>query len=51
MFIPHTEAERDEMLKTVGVKRLEDLFVDVPAALSFSETEYSTRPDRNGSHC
>lgn len=35
MFIPHTPAERDEMLRTIGVKRLEDLFQDVPAGRRF----------------
>ncbi len=35
MFIPHTDAEREAMLKTIGVKRLEDLFQDVPAAQRF----------------
>ncbi len=35
MFIPHTDAEREEMLRTIGVKHLEDLFQDVPAATRF----------------
>jgi glycine dehydrogenase subunit 1 len=35
MFIPHTTAEREEMLRTIGVKKLEDLFVDVPEANRF----------------
>ena len=39
MFIPHTEAERKEMLRTVGVERLEDLFVDVPAAYRFPKLD------------
>jgi glycine dehydrogenase subunit 1 len=39
MFIPHTEAERDEMLKTVGVKSLADLFVDVPADCRFPKLD------------
>ena len=30
MFIPHTDSEREEMLKVIGVKNLEDLFKDVP---------------------
>jgi glycine dehydrogenase subunit 1 len=37
MLTPHTETERDEMLHTVGVKRLEDLFQDVPASCRFPE--------------
>jgi glycine dehydrogenase subunit 1 len=31
MFIPHTDADRAAMLRTVGIEKLEDLFVDVPA--------------------
>ena len=31
-FIPNTAAEREQMLKTVGVGSMEDLFKDVPAA-------------------
>src|SRR5512146_630368 len=37
MFIPHTDAERKEMLATIGVNRLEDLFSDVPAEYRFPE--------------
>ncbi len=29
-YLPHTQADIDEMLKVVGVKSLEELFVDVP---------------------
>ncbi len=32
MYIPHTPAEREEMLEAIGVSRLEDLFQAVPAA-------------------
>ncbi len=39
MFIPHTEDEREEMLKTVGVKTLEDLFQDVPKAFRFPDLD------------
>jgi glycine dehydrogenase subunit 1 len=35
MFIPHTDAERDEMLRAIGVNQLDDLFADVPAAYRF----------------
>ena len=35
MFTPHTEIETQEMLKTIGVKRLEDLFTDVPSSYRF----------------
>lgn len=37
MFIPHTDAEREEMLRTIGVKRLEDLFQVVPEKCAFPE--------------
>jgi len=37
MFIPHTDAERKEMLQTIGIERIEDLFADVPAAFRFPE--------------
>lgn len=35
MFVPHTDREREEMLKTIGVDRLEDLFIDVPEDYRF----------------
>lgn len=35
MFIPHTESEKESMLRTIGVENLEDLFQDVPAAHRF----------------
>lgn len=35
MFIPHTPAERDEMLKVIGAASLEELFSDVPSAYRF----------------
>ena len=35
MFIPHTDSEREEMLRVIGVKNLEDLFHDVPVAYRF----------------
>lgn len=35
MFIPHTDDERKEMLDAIGVRHLEDLFADVPAAYRF----------------
>ncbi len=37
MFIPHTDAERKEMLAAIGVNRMEDLFTDVPAKVRFPE--------------
>jgi glycine dehydrogenase subunit 1 len=35
MYLPHTEAERQEMLSTIGVTHLEDLFHTVPAKKRF----------------
>ncbi len=35
MFVPHTDMEREEMLKTIGVDRIEDLFTDVPEGYRF----------------
>ena len=35
MYIPHTPAEREEMLGAIGVGSLEDLFLAVPAAHRF----------------
>jgi glycine dehydrogenase subunit 1 len=36
-YIPHTDADRAEMLAAIGVERVEDLFHDVPAACRFPE--------------
>jgi glycine dehydrogenase subunit 1 len=35
MFIPHTDADRAAMLRTVGIEKLDDLFQDVPAKYRF----------------
>jgi glycine dehydrogenase subunit 1 len=35
MFTPHTDAEKKEMLKAIGVEKIEDLFSDVPASCRF----------------
>lgn len=35
MFTPHTPVEHEEMLKTIGVRKIEDLFLDVPEAYRF----------------
>lgn len=35
MYIPHTEADREAMLHTIGVDKLENLFHDIPAAHRF----------------
>ena len=34
-YVPHTDADRAEMLAAIGVDRVEDLFRDVPAACRF----------------
>ena len=39
MFIPHTEIETEEMLKSIGVKRIEDLFTDVPEKFRFPKLD------------
>lgn len=39
MFVPHTDAEREEMLKTIGVDRVEDLFTDVPEKFRFPKLD------------
>ena len=32
-FIPHTPAEKEEMLKKIGLKNLDDLFASIPQQL------------------
>lgn len=39
MFHPHTEKDREEMLKAVGAKSIEDLFVCVPEEHRFPELD------------
>lgn len=34
-YTPHTEAQRQEMLRAIGVDKVSDLFADVPAAARF----------------
>jgi glycine dehydrogenase subunit 1 len=36
-YVPHTDAERGEMLATIGFARVEDLFADVPAHVRFPD--------------
>jgi glycine dehydrogenase subunit 1 len=36
-YVPHTDADRAEMLAAIGVEQVEDLFHDVPAACRFPE--------------
>lgn len=38
-YVPHTKAEREEMLARVGVGNLEDLFEAIPEAYRFPEIE------------
>lgn len=35
MFIPHTDSERDEMLKTIGIEKMEELFDSIPKKYRF----------------
>ncbi len=39
MFIPHTDSEREEMLKVIGVKSLNELFIDIPEAFRFPKLD------------
>jgi len=43
MFHPHTKTDREEMLKTVGVQSLEDLFSAVPKEFRFPELNLPPR--------
>ena len=35
MFIPHSDAERDEMLASIGIKSMDDLFEAIPKKYRF----------------
>src|SRR5512136_1630506 len=35
MYIPHTDADREAMLRTIGISSLKDIFQDVPAKYRF----------------
>jgi glycine dehydrogenase subunit 1 len=39
MYFPHSDTERQEMLKTIGVKHLEDLFHDVPERFRYPKLD------------
>lgn len=39
MYIPHTDADREAMLQTIGVKRIDDLFAAIPAKHRFPELD------------
>jgi glycine dehydrogenase subunit 1 len=34
-YVPHSDADRDAMMKAVGIQRIDELFEDVPAALRY----------------
>jgi glycine dehydrogenase subunit 1 len=36
-YVPHTEADREQMLAAIGVESVAELFQDIPAALRFPE--------------
>jgi glycine dehydrogenase subunit 1 len=36
-YVPHTEADRREMLGAIGVADIADLFADIPQELRFPE--------------
>jgi len=36
-YIPHTEAERQEMLAAIGLESLEDMYSDLPEAVRFPD--------------
>lgn len=38
-YFPHTDADRQQMLQTVDVKTIEDLFADVPATVRFPQLD------------
>lgn len=39
MFFPHTQADREAMLRAIGVERIEDLFQAVPEAHRFPQLD------------
>ena len=36
-FVPHTDLERAEMLKAIGIPSIEDLFSDIPEHLRIED--------------
>ncbi len=49
MYFPHTPAEKEAMLRVIGMDRIEDLFQDVPAAHRFPDLKSALRADGDGS--
>ena len=43
MYIPHTQSETEDMLKTIGVKSISDLFQTVPESFRFPELDLPPR--------
>ncbi len=43
MYIPHTQNEIESMLKEIGVKSIEDLFLDIPEKFRFPELKLPER--------
>jgi glycine dehydrogenase subunit 1 len=39
-FIPHTDADVEQMLKTIGAGKIEDLFAEIPAGLRTGELRH-----------
>ena len=50
-YIANTDAERADMLAAVGVKRIEDLFGDVPEAYRFPTLNLPVRFPRPATAC
>ena len=44
-YIPHSPKERDEMLATIGVKKLEDLFNAIQSHIEESDKEFDGAKD------
>ena len=43
MYLPHSDIEREAMLETIGVKKIADLFVDVPSQHRFPNLNLPAR--------
>jgi glycine dehydrogenase subunit 1 len=41
-YLPMTETDRDEMLKTIGVSSIDELFADIPEKVRF-KGEYNIK--------